>query len=406
MASPYEIALMRRIMSTASPDEWYCSPCRDKRSGAKCDVCGSNEPKKSHVSPASAPSTLSPSAASREQQQQHKPPAPPGYAQLPQGGWFCASCNARRDPSGACNVCGARNPALGVIAPSTGARSQQSSMSLPPPPALPPPQSSSAATTTTMTTRNNNNNNNHHHHPPPPPSAVAHGMPLPQFYTSAPIVAPPPSSGGAGHFRNHHQMHHHHHHYDQQQQPYNMQSGGGGFFLHHPQHSHYPGPPPYPPLRGNHNLDADVEREIMRNAKPGDWYCPHCRDVKFARKGQCECGTMKPIVCALGPGVLKRGDWICPCSPSRCVFARRDTCDRCGKARVDAEGEILAASTVACSGDGDAHRGMVMMNSRPGDWYCTQCKEIKWASKRQCRCGEMRPAAVGESSAGRRDRVD
>lgn len=41
-------------------------------------------------------------------------------------------------------------------------------------------------------------------------------------------------------------------------------------------------------------LDEKPHRETMR--RPGDWDCPKCNDLQFARNPTCrQCGTPKPL---------------------------------------------------------------------------------------------------------------
>merc|ERR1711933_483205 len=64
-------------------------------------------------------------------------------------------------------------------------------------------------------------------------------------------------------------------------------------------------------------------------ARPGDWICPGCRDLQFARNLRCrQCGHSRPeeLETALP------GDWICPgCSDLQ--FADNLACRLCGHAK-------------------------------------------------------------------------
>lgn len=88
--------------------------------------------------------------------------------------------------------------------------------------------------------------------------------------------------------------------------------------------------------------------EIPRS---GDWYCPNCRDLQFARNQQCrQCGTPKPSGAEIsfngsGPAPLSTnnqammsGDWICPACGDL-VFARNTSCRRC-KAEKPPDGAL------------------------------------------------------------------
>lgn len=86
--------------------------------------------------------------------------------------------------------------------------------------------------------------------------------------------------------------------------------------------------------------------------RPGDWYCPSCRDLQFARNPKCRrCETPNPDpgaslaampassapVAQVAPGSLMPGDWVC----TQCgdhVFARNPQCRRCGTAKPPGAG--------------------------------------------------------------------
>lgn len=88
------------------------------------------------------------------------------------------------------------------------------------------------------------------------------------------------------------------------------------------------------------------------NMMPGDWMCPVCSDHVFARNPACRrCGAPKPenaVACSLGGAMPPRagisnnqralpGDWNCP----RCKdlqFARNSQCRMCGCPKPDAGG--------------------------------------------------------------------
>lgn len=72
--------------------------------------------------------------------------------------------------------------------------------------------------------------------------------------------------------------------------------------------------------------------------KPGDWMCPQCNDLQFARNDNCRrCGFARPAQAGGGAPAIagmparyeKPGDWYCPnCNDLQ--FARNDACRRCG----------------------------------------------------------------------------
>jgi len=131
--------------------------------------------------------------------------------------------------------------------------------------------------------------------------------------------------------------------------------------------------------------------------KPGDWMCPNCGDHNFARNMACrKCGTPKPDMGGIDPYngqpsqgfQMKPGDWNC----SQCGdlnFARNAQCRRCG-----------AAPPAGCGGGGQFNgqpaQGLNNGNMRPGDWNCSQCGDLNFARNAQCRrCGAPPPANAG-----------
>jgi hypothetical protein len=70
----------------------------------------------------------------------------------------------------------------------------------------------------------------------------------------------------------------------------------------------------------------------MSSRKPGDWDCPSCGDLQFARNAQCrQCGAAKPGGGGAGGG--RPGDWKCASCGDFPQFARNDACRRCGAAK-------------------------------------------------------------------------
>jgi len=186
--------------------------------------------------------------------------------------------------------------------------------------------------------------------------------------------------------------------------------------------------------------------------KSGDWHCPNCSDLQFAKNLQCrKCGTPNPdperareameiglassSSARLAPGIVEKpGDWYCPmCGDLQ--FARNNLCRRCGTANPDPEGskllnEFSKANNVAarpgdwhCPGCGDLQfaknlqcrkcgtpnpdPGQSMglakqqFNAKPGDWHCTSCGDLQFAKNATCRkCGTPNFAAVMKNMMG------
>merc|ERR1719444_655017 len=90
--------------------------------------------------------------------------------------------------------------------------------------------------------------------------------------------------------------------------------------------------------------------------RPGDWTCPNCQDHVFAKNDACrKCGTPKPASAQSfggqagggGGGANKQapkpGDWYCPnCQDLQ--FARNSVCRLCQPPRPDDDGETRARS--------------------------------------------------------------
>jgi len=166
---------------------------------------------------------------------------------------------------------------------------------------------------------------------------------------------------------------------------------------------------------------------------PGDWNCPNCNDMQFARNPNCrKCGTAKcgpggmaGDACGaaastrgfVGSGAseanaqrrLKPGDWFCPgCNDLQ--FARNMSCRRCGGPKEGLPNHALGfghgvdgivvgerfGGTLAQLGN------TVKQNAQPSDWYtCPSCSEYQFANNEACRkCG-----AANSLEAKRKERT-
>jgi len=122
----------------------------------------------------------------------------------------------------------------------------------------------------------------------------------------------------------------------------------------------------------------------------GDWNCPTCREVVFARHDACrKCGTPKPR--QTRSAAVPSGDWTCP-HCNGLVFGRSDQCRKCYTWRDDATG--VAAS---------------VPKAWKADWTCPRCNEWVFGRNDQCRkCYTWRPddttsVAVSVPTASRAD---
>jgi len=116
-------------------------------------------------------------------------------------------------------------------------------------------------------------------------------------------------------------------------------------------------------------------------AKPGDWYCPMCGDLVFAKKSSCSmCGyTGAGIPASASPGRGgKPGDWVCP-SCNDLVFSYRDKCNKCGAEKQD---------------------NVQRIGTKPGDWSCPHCGDLVFGSKSHCKmCGTAKPDDEGDAGS-------
>lgn len=142
----------------------------------------------------------------------------------------------------------------------------------------------------------------------------------------------------------------------------------------------------------------------------GDWYCPGCRDLQFARNPVCRrCGTAKPpesgasstalaLVAPRPPGPTNPlfapqalpGDWVC----YRCQdvnFGTRSSCRKCGSAKPEGGNKAVHdAITLQNSLPGSAATGAIVGYITPG----TVQPVSSWA--RQWESGPANGMLVGE----------
>ncbi|KAE8124803.1 hypothetical protein FH972_019654 [Carpinus fangiana] len=114
-------------------------------------------------------------------------------------------------------------------------------------------------------------------------------------------------------------------------------------------------------------LSQDVEM------KRGDWMCPKCNFMNFARNLQCrKCNEYGPKGVGLGGVEMKKGDWTCP----ECNFMNFSRNIRC----------------LECKAEGPKRVSVDEAEMKKGDWTCPQCGFMNFASNRKClRCPELRP---------------
>jgi len=116
-----------------------------------------------------------------------------------------------------------------------------------------------------------------------------------------------------------------------------------------------------------------------KNPKPGDWFCPGCGDLQFARNIECrQCSTPKPD--GMATAGVKPGDWHCPnCGDLQ--FAKNVECRKCSTPNPDPAGS-QAAMEAGIAAAAAKH------TEKPGDWYCPNCGDLQFAKNLECRkCG-------------------
>eukprot|EP00929_Paragymnodinium_shiwhaense_P044408 TRINITY_DN22793_c0_g1_i4.p1 TRINITY_DN22793_c0_g1~~TRINITY_DN22793_c0_g1_i4.p1 ORF type:complete len:1300 (-),score=244.50 TRINITY_DN22793_c0_g1_i4:264-3674(-) len=129
--------------------------------------------------------------------------------------------------------------------------------------------------------------------------------------------------------------------------------------------------------------------------KPGDWICPACDDLQFARNANCRrCGEPAPDAEPMPPmsrngafsgGGEREGDWICP-SCGDMQFARNSNCRRCHEPKPGSSGRAVGSSA-----------GFPPQGTREGDWMCPGCGEHVFARNANCRrCGCAKPQPSGQ----------
>lgn len=101
--------------------------------------------------------------------------------------------------------------------------------------------------------------------------------------------------------------------------------------------------------------------------KKGDWLCPNCNFLNFARNRQClECKEVGPKKIQADTTEMKMGDWICPgCNFMN--FSRNKMCFKC-----------------------EGHRPKRQLN--PGEWECPSCDFVNFRRNQECKkCSHDRP---------------
>jgi len=132
--------------------------------------------------------------------------------------------------------------------------------------------------------------------------------------------------------------------------------------------------------------------------KPGDWFCPCCGDLVFAKRSSCyvcgypdgggKGGCMKGMSKGSKGGgrdsspmgqkgggrrEVREGDWECP-SCGDLVFSYRGSCNKCDTPKPSSERQ-------SSKQEGRSGR---QQQAKPGDWNCPGCGDLVFASKKEC----------------------
>jgi len=116
-----------------------------------------------------------------------------------------------------------------------------------------------------------------------------------------------------------------------------------------------------------------------------DWWCDNCRMKIFGSKPCCiKCGTKRPESTDASTKKSdkpknksdtpqkKPGDWFCP-NCNEMQFAKNKNCRTCNLERPK----------------------IVEYNLRPGDWYCKGCGDLQFGNTENCkRCGVEKDSDV------------
>lgn len=142
---------------------------------------------------------------------------------------------------------------------------------------------------------------------------------------------------------------------------------------------------------------------VTANMKPGDWLCPSCCDLQFARNTHCrKCATTRPdqgtaeggMPAPVRPGgpIPRFGDWVCPtCGDHQ--FRRNLQCNRCRTPNPNPS---------SAGGKGGAPHGGGAESSSPlgSHWKCPSCSDVVFARLTTCsRCGTSNPLSTPSQQA-------
>ena len=126
---------------------------------------------------------------------------------------------------------------------------------------------------------------------------------------------------------------------------------------------------------------------------PGDWDCPRCGNMNYGRRSSCNtdgCHFQKSEL-EFVPGISTMfrggGDWQCP-KCGNFNYARRERCNKkdCDfeKKDLDDYGTNISVGVGGFGLGAAGGLGMRCQDSRPGDWDCPRCKNMNFSSRDVC----------------------
>ncbi|KAK7253289.1 RNA binding protein [Aureococcus anophagefferens] len=163
------------------------------------------------------------------------------------------------------------------------------------------------------------------------------------------------------------------------------------------------GPPPPPPGKGKGKGKGAFSPRDYGRGGGGD-YRDRDRDrdrsprLLGRDRGGRRGGRRRGGAAARRGGPGRDGDWPCP-NCSNVNFARRDECNRCGECKP------MSAGGGGKGGGDHRDRGQGGPKGRrpePGDWNCAACGNLNWKKRLMCnKCGVSKPDGAGGDREGR-----
>merc|ERR1719502_2088397 len=132
---------------------------------------------------------------------------------------------------------------------------------------------------------------------------------------------------------------------------------------------------------------------MSKTAKPGDWICPGCLDLQFARNAACrKCNTPNPNLTKVDPVV---DEFLLRFNIQDHAAVRFKALDKETQQSIMNRGSLEDArdpTAVLISRMSKAFNGQLdssnTQQASNGDWYCPNCGDLQFRRNQQCRkCG-------------------